>query len=125
MQISITTMPLNKTICSVMYLNALSILSDCVPTLLDWPAKSPYLSPIVQVWNYLKWKIEGLTFKDSEALFEHLSKEWDAIPPSLIMNFYESFRARCAVCARINGESLNGHRKEVKKEHDLYRKHNE
>ena len=40
------------------------LLTDCVPALLDWPAKSPDLSPIEQVWSYLKWKMVGLTFKD-------------------------------------------------------------
>lgn len=100
---------------------SVSLLSDCVPTLLDWPAKSPDLSPIEQVWNYLKWKMVGLTFKDPDSLFERLSQEWNAIPPVMIKSFYDSFRARCTVCARINGESLNGHWKEVRKEHDLYR----
>ena len=54
----------------------------------------------------------GLYFKDSDALLKRLSKEWDAIPPKMIMNLYELFRARCAVCSRINDESINGHWKE-------------
>ncbi|KAK8860209.1 hypothetical protein M9Y10_011874 [Tritrichomonas musculus] len=63
----------------------------------------------------------GLTFSDEDSLFESILKEWDRIPPETIHNFYESFRARCIVCAQIHGESLNGHWKEVRKQHDLYR----
>lgn len=98
-----------------------SVLNDCVPAMIDWPPKSPDLSPIEQVWNFLKGKMVGLTFSNADLLFQRLSQEWDAIPPEMIHNYYESFRARCIVCSRNNGESLNGHWPEVHQEHNLYR----
>lgn len=99
----------------------MGILNDITPELLDWPAKSPDLSPIEQLWNYLKRKLAGVNFNSKDELFERLSKEWDDIPAEIIKNHYTSFQARCTVCINNNGNNLNGHWKEVKKVHDSYR----
>lgn len=99
----------------------MGVLSDIVPEVLDWPAKSPDLSPIEQLWHFLKGKLAGVKFKDQDELFDRLVKEWNDIPTSVINNIYSSFQARCIVCMNHNGECLNGLWKEVKKIHDSYR----
>ena len=93
-----------------------------VPYTIAWPSKSPDLSPIEKLWDYIKNKVRGIFFKTADELFDRLANEWNAIPSELIENYYSSLRARCIVCARYNGESLNGRWGEVHREHDLYRK---
>ena len=41
-----------------------------IPYLFDWPAKSPDLMPIEQIWNYLKVKIRGKEFNLKNDLFK-------------------------------------------------------
>ena len=91
------------------------------PNRLEWPAKSPDLSPIEQVWDYLKKRTAGKVFIDENQLFNYLRQLWDAIPDDVIHNIYSSFLARCKVCVQIEGQNLNGHWKDVKKIHDTYR----
>ena len=71
----------------------MDILHDITSELLDWPAKSPDLSPIEQLWNYLKRKVAGVLFKSPEKLYERLSKEWEKIPSEKIDHYYSSFQA--------------------------------
>ena len=96
-------------------------LTNVVPQMLDWPPKSPDLSPIEQLWDYLKEKTAGVKFASEEELYRRLVLEWNNIPPQVIHNYYTSFLARCKVCYRHNGVSLNGHWAEVTKEHNVYR----
>lgn len=96
-------------------------LHQMFPNILQWPAKSPDLSPIEQLWEYLKNRIAGVKFTDADQLFQRLQTEWARIPDSVIHNAYSSFLARCQVCVNIGGENLNGHWKEVHKLHDNYR----
>ena len=98
----------------------MDILHDITPELLDWPAKSPDLSPIEQLWDYLKKKLAGVQFKSKEKLYERLSEEWEKIPSETINHYYSSFQARCSVCINHNGNCLNGHWNEVSKVHSSY-----
>lgn len=96
-------------------------LQTMVPNLLEWPARSPDLSPIEHLWGYLKSKIAGKHFSSEQCLFDTLSKEWAEMPFEVVHNAYSSFQARCKVCFKYQGSHLNGHWKEVKNEHDSYR----
>lgn len=91
------------------------------PNRLQWPPKSPDLSPIEQIWDYLKRKIRGIRFTNAIELFNRLQIEWDLISDEVIHNCHSSFLARCRVCAEINGANLNGHWNKVKRIHDSYR----
>jgi transposase len=85
--------------------------------MLNWPAKSPDLSPIEQLWSYLKQRLEDAVFSNADDLFKRLSEEWDRIPSALIQNLCSSFPARLVVCRELNGECLNGHWSRV---HDIH-----
>ena len=76
---------------------SMGILHDATPALLDWPAKSPDLSPIEQLWNYLKRRFAGINFKTREDFYERVRVEWENIPSDKIHNHYSSFQARCSV----------------------------
>ena len=100
---------------------AQQILLPQIPNKMWWPAKSPDLSPIEQVWGYLKNRLAGQKFKDEESLFAALQHEWKSIPDDILHNFHSSFWARCYVCKQLNGDSLNGHWKMVTQIHNQYR----
>ena len=72
-----------------------NFLSEKVPRSIEWTAKSPDLSPIEQVWDYMKDKIAGRRFNNADELFNALQAVWFAIPPEIIHNYYSSFLARC------------------------------
>ena len=101
--------------------NSRYILNQIMPNQLTWPAKSPDLSPIEQVWGYIKKRLEGKKFDNVDQLFNAIKNEWDAIPNEIIHNFYSSFIARCQVCLQNNGQSLNGNWTEVNHVHNSYR----
>lgn len=62
-----------------------------IPRFLQWPPKSPDLSPIEQVWAYIKKKLAGRHFKSKEELFEAIKKEWLNISNEKLHNYYSSF----------------------------------
>ena len=96
-------------------------LHQVFPSIIVWPPKSPDLSPIEQIWDYLKKKLAGRNFDTEDDLFEAIRTEWDRIPPEIIHNYYSSFKARCQACLSINGQSLNARWQLVKNHHDFYR----
>jgi transposase-like protein len=81
--------------------------------LLEWPARSPDLSPIEQIWAHLKVQLRQKSFTNQKDLFEALQREWNQMSPDMVDNFYSSFRARCAICRKYGGASLNRHWNEV------------
>lgn len=93
-----------------------------VRNMIDWPPYSPDLSPIEQIWAYLKKKLRGENFNSEEELFEKLRIEWLNMPNSLVHNFWESYYARAKICKDLNGQSLNTHWKEVHEFHNSYRR---
>lgn len=75
----------------------------------------------MQVWNYLKNKVNYKLYKSEDEYFHEIELQWNSIPNNIIHNFYSSFLARCQICYKIGGNSLNGHWKVVRLMHDLYR----
>lgn len=98
-----------------------SILKKCVSQKIKWPPRSPDLSPIEQVWDYMKKKVNYKLYNSEIEYFNAISECWYNIPNDIIHNFHSSFLARCNICSNIQGESLNGHWKDVKKFHNQYR----
>jgi transposase len=85
--------------------------------LIDWPARSPDLSPIEQVWGYIKHKLKGRRFQNEDDLFAAIRAEWWAIPDTILDNYVSSFHFRCQTCAEIGGAPLAKHWKRV---HELH-----
>ena len=90
-----------------------SIIKQYVPEMVDWPPKSPDLSPIEQIWNLLKQKLRGKNFTSEDELFNALSDAWNNLSNEEVHNYWESYWARCKICLEIGGASLNGHWNEV------------
>ena len=55
-----------------------------LPSVLEWPARSPDLIPIEQLWDYIKGKIAGEKLVDADQLFNRLAAEHDTYRTRII-----------------------------------------
>ena len=77
-----------------------------IPTL-DWQAKSPDLSPIEHLWDYLGRKVRQRNDVNNVRDLERvLHQEWLNIPIQVIRRLIHSMRRRClAVIRRAGGHT--------------------
>ena len=72
---------------------------------LDWPSKSPDLSPIEHVWDVLGRRVRERQNQPSnlQELAQALIAEWNNISPRIIRRFTSSMRRRCNAVYFANG----------------------
>jgi hypothetical protein len=63
-------------------------------TVLQWPARSPDLSPIEHIWNIIDRKLIGQKLSSLADLELAIAKEWNEIEPSTCANLIESMPKR-------------------------------
>ena len=70
--------------------------------ILPWPAHSPDLNPIENVWAYVKRQLGAmqLQFEDLE---QTVTEIWDKIPQEFIDNLYKSMPKRVEACLKNKG----------------------
>lgn len=83
----------------------MQFLQDSNINVIPWPAKSPDLSPIENLWSILKVRVKErenppTTVPELEAALE---EEWRAIPQHTIRNLFNSMRKRCTTCIQAAG----------------------
>jgi hypothetical protein len=78
---------------------------DLIP---DWPANSPDLSIIENVWGMMKKAIAPRDPKSIDELKTMLKEEWDAIPQAKIDDLIRSTPERMRLCLENDGKSI-GH----------------
>ena len=76
-----------------------------VKVLEGWPAKSPDLNPIEQIWADINRRVSNYRKQaDSlETLKKYVEDEWNAIPLSTINNYVLSFKNKAARCRKNGG----------------------
>ena len=65
-------------------------IANQISVLQDWPAYSPDLNPIENVWAILKRKLGSYNYSHQEALIDRAQKVWNSISQKQIQNTIES-----------------------------------
>ncbi len=77
-------------------------------TVMDWPAQSADLSPIENLWHYLKNQLRKYprlpTSKDD--LYVRLKTEWEKLGPDALQPYVKSKRQRCEAVIEAGGGSI-------------------
>lgn len=73
--------------------------------LLEWPAQSPDLNPIENLWNIVKTSIRGKCPTNCDQLWELIQAAWNDIPISVCQNLVDSMPRRCLAVLKNNGAS--------------------
>ncbi|GFY03061.1 transposable element Tcb2 transposase [Trichonephila clavipes] len=72
---------------------------------LVWPAPSPALNPIENVWDALGRQVAGRNYPptNKNTLIRALTEEWDKLPQKLLDNVVQSMVRRVECCVTLNG----------------------
>lgn len=71
---------------------------------LDWPARSPDISPIEHLWDHLGRKVrERNDVNNARDLARALHEEWTRIPIAVVRRLISSMRRRCGAVVDANG----------------------
>lgn len=69
----------------------------------DWPAQSPDLAPIENLWAILLRRLEGRRVRTADGLWRALKEEWENIGQEIWRNLGASFPNRMALVIAANG----------------------
>ncbi|GFW53401.1 transposable element Tc3 transposase [Trichonephila clavipes] len=72
---------------------------------LVWPARSPDLNPIENVWGALGRQVAGRNYPptNKNTLIRALTEEWDKLPQQLLDNVVQSMVRRVECCITLHG----------------------
>ncbi|GFV37273.1 transposable element Tc1 transposase [Trichonephila clavipes] len=72
---------------------------------LVWPARSPDLNPIENVWDALGRQVAGPNYPptNKNTLIRALTEEWDKLPQQLLDNVVQSMVRRVECCITLHG----------------------
>ena len=73
---------------------------------LDWPAQSPDLNIIENLWSTLQKRIAGRKIGSQEELWEAIQEEWEAIPREDIIKLFQGMKRRINAVIRSRGHSI-------------------
>lgn len=70
---------------------------------MDWPAQSPDLNPIENIWGLLKTRLSVKKIKTLPELKESILEEWNKISPEETKKLVDSMRNRCISVIKARG----------------------
>ncbi|GFW70873.1 transposable element Tcb2 transposase [Trichonephila clavipes] len=75
---------------------------------LVWPARSPDLNPIENVWDALGRQVAGRNYPptNKNALIRALTEEWDKLPQQLLDNVVQSMIRHVECCITLHGRHI-------------------
>lgn len=80
-----------------------SFLSEQRVTMLDWPANSPDLNPIENLWYVVKKKVSVKRNSSQNELYKAFVEAWNSIPLDKCMKLLESMPRRCRAVINNKG----------------------
>lgn len=79
-----------------------------VKTLTGWPARSPDLSPIENMWAIVQSRVDRVAPEDdAESLWKCIQQVWDEVPLSVVNNLVGSFPTRLRKCVGASGKTIS------------------
>ena len=87
--------------------SAKKFLDETFPEVLDWPANSPDLNPIENLWSIVKHNVEKHIPTNISELNQYLVEEWEKIPNSMLSNLVSSMNHHCQMTIDGNGKRIN------------------
>ena len=82
-------------------------LNENIPAVLEWPANSPDLSPIENVWQILKYRVEKKEPQTIPDLKNFLAQTWNEIDTTIYSRLIESVPRRLKLCRDIRGNEID------------------
>jgi transposase len=68
-----------------------------------WPAQSPDLNPIENLWGEIERVLKGKEYKTKNGLFETVQELWSNLPRAKIKNLVKSMPRRCQAVFNARG----------------------
>ncbi|GFT07153.1 transposable element Tc1 transposase [Trichonephila clavipes] len=99
----------NGTMTGQRYIDEVPLPHDCLDSegiqRLVWPARSPDLNPIENVWDALGRQVAGRNYPptNKNTLIRALTEEWDKLPQQLLDNGVQSMVRRVECCITLHG----------------------
>ena len=85
----------------------LDYLRTYVNILENWPAMSPDLNPIENLWAIMKAKVSELRPQNKEQLIEYVIAVWNSLEQQMISNLVDSMKERLEAVVKNNGEQTD------------------
>ena len=85
-----------------------------LPPHLHWPAMSPDLNVIENLWAILKSSMSYDVIKDEDSLYNEALRVWNGIPMTTVNATIADFHARLQACLAVRGECLNRYKNVVR-----------
>lgn len=70
----------------------------------DWPAQSPDLNVIENLWGILTSKLANRQFNGEVELRDAVEREWNSIEPKTLQNLIDSWPKRLEECITKGGD---------------------
>src|SRR5689334_4699777 len=75
-------------------------------SMLDFPAYSPDLNPIENLWNNMARRVEARPASTIEQLQDVIAQEWEATPLSFLRKLARSMPKRCQAVIDAKGDHI-------------------
>jgi len=85
---------------------AKKFLGENIPEVIDWPANSPDLNPIENLWGIVKNNVKRRMPADIDDLQVYLKEEWEKIAGDTLINLIKSMPNRYQAIIDSNGERI-------------------